>query len=74
MIIGGDFMVNFKLDKVLESREKTKYWLSKETNIDNNTLAKIYSNEAKQIKKETIDKICKALNCKVEDLIEYKED
>lgn len=67
-------MVNFKLDKILEVREKTKYWLSKETGIDNNTLGKIYNNEAKQIKKETIDKICKALDCKVQDLIEYEED
>lgn len=65
-------MVIFKLDIVLESRGKTKYWLSKETGIDNNTLGKIYNNEAKQIKKETIDKICKALDCKVEELIEYK--
>lgn len=68
-------MVIFKLDEILAKANKTRYWLSKETNIDNNTLGKIYSNEAQQIKKETIDKICKAMNCKVEDLIEYvKED
>jgi len=64
-------MVIFKLNKILEQKEKTRYWLSKETGIDNNTLGKIFTNEAKQIQKSTIDKICKALEVKVEDLIEY---
>lgn len=55
-------MIIFKLDKVLEERGKTKYWLSKQTGIDNNTLGKIYNNESKQIKLETLDKICEALD------------
>lgn len=67
-------MIKFILDKALNSKDKTKYWLSKQTGIDNNTLGKIYDNKAKQIKLETLDKICKALNCKLTDILEITKD
>lgn len=62
-------MIKFTLDMALKLRGKTRYWLSKETGIDNNTLAKIYNNEAKQIRTETLEKICKALECNLSDII-----
>lgn len=67
-------MIIFKLDKVLNEKCKTKYWLSKETGIDNNTLGKIYNNEAKQIKLETLEKICSALNCNLPEIIELVKE
>lgn len=67
-------MFKFKLDKTLSTKKKSKYWLSKQTGIDNNTLAKIYNNEAKQIKLETLDKICSALECVLTDIIEKVEE
>lgn len=67
-------MINFILDKELKKKDKTRYWLSKQTGIDNNTLGKIYNNESKQIKIETIEKICKALDCNLTDIIEFVED
>jgi len=67
-------MIIFKLEQILHKINKTRYWLSKETGIDNNTLAKIYKNESKQIKLETMEKICIALDCNITDLIELKKD
>lgn len=67
-------MIIFKLDKILNEKGKTKYWLSKETGTDNNTLAKIYNNESKQIKLETLDKICKSLECDISDILEIVKD
>lgn len=67
-------MLIFRLDKLLDKADKTKYWLSKETGIDNNTLAKIYNNEAKQIRLETLEKICVALGCDVADILEIVGD
>lgn len=67
-------MMIFRLDKLLDKVDKTKYWLSKETGIDNNTLAKIYNNEAKQIRLETLEKICVALGCDVADILEIVGD
>lgn len=67
-------MIRFVLDKTLESKGKTKYWLSKQTGIDNNTLAKICNNEAKQIKLETLEKICNTLECDLDGILEIKKD
>ena len=64
-------MLKFQLEKVLIYKMKTKYWLSKQTGIDNNTLAKIYNNKSKQIRLETLDKICVSLHCELSDLIKY---
>lgn len=66
-------MVRFILHKTLENKGKTKYWLSKQTNIDNNTLGKICNNESKQIKLETLDKICDALKCDISDILKKEE-
>lgn len=62
-------MIKFYLKELLDKKGITKYHLSKLTNIDNNTLAKIVNNEAKQIKLSTLDTICKALGCDLKDLI-----
>ncbi len=67
-------MVSFKLEKILKRKNMTRYALSKLTDIDNNTLSKIYYNKSTQIRLDTIDKICDALSCEVSDLIEYKKN
>lgn len=67
-------MVSFKLDKILAARNMTRYSLSKLTNIDNNTLSKIYYNKSTQVRLDTLDKICDALECDISDLIEYKKN
>lgn len=67
-------MIVFKLNEILHKMNKTRYWLSKETGTDNNTLAKIYNNEAKQIKLQTLEKICIALDCTIQDILEIKKD
>lgn len=64
-------MLRFQLDKILIYKMKTRSWLSKQTGIDNNTLAKICNNEAKEIKLEILETICDALHCELCDLIRY---
>lgn len=65
-------MVKFTLEEVLNKKGLTKYWLSKQTNIDNNTLAKICNNESKQIKLDTLNKICLTLDCDINDILKFK--
>lgn len=67
-------MIKFTLDHILEKEQKTRYWLSKQTGIDNNTLSKIFNNSAKQIKLETLNKIIIALKCQIQDIIEFTPD
>lgn len=65
-------MIRFRLEEILLEKNKSKYWLSKQTGLAENNIYKICRNDSKQIKLETIEKICAALNCKVEDLIDLK--
>ena len=67
-------MIKFTLNTLLETKDKTRYWLSKQTNIDNNTLAKIYNNSSTKINLDTMDKICKALDCDLTELISYTKE
>ena len=48
--------------------------LSRLTGINQHGLAKLYYENAKEIPIETLDKICKALHCRIEDLLEYVPD
>ncbi|MFC7801061.1 helix-turn-helix domain-containing protein [Bacillus subtilis] len=74
-------MIRFKLDQVLREKDKTMYWLSRKTEIRPNTISQWVNNEhlvedkkVKTIKVEALNKICKVLHCKLEDIIEYVED
>lgn len=74
-------MIKIKLKQLLEEQNKTMYWLSKNTGIRPNTISQWVNNEeliedkkVKEINVETLDKICKVLNCRVEDILEYVED
>ncbi|MPM90169.1 hypothetical protein SDC9_137286 [bioreactor metagenome] len=64
-----------KIAEVLESKGKTKYWLSKETGITYPNLDKLIKNETSSIKFDFLEKICTALDCELSDIIEFvKED
>lgn len=67
-------MIRFKLDEILEEKNKSRYWLAKETGIDINSITKIYKNKSSQIKLETIVKITKALGCELNDLMVIEDD
>ena len=67
-------MVKFTLDIALNNAGKTRYWLSKQTKIDNHTLANMYNNSSVRVSLETLNKICKALDCELIDLITYEKE
>ncbi len=65
-------MISYKpLWKTLIDRNMRQTELREKANFSKPTLAKMNQNE--YISLEIIDKICKTLNCKIEDVIEYKE-
>lgn len=61
-------MIELNVKKVLDSRGKTQYWLAKQTGISPNNIGKICSGETVNIRLETINKLCEALNCTPGDL------
>lgn len=68
-------MVKFRLKEILEEKGRTKYWLSKQTGINNNALDRIYRNDTAQIKLETIYKITEALEVDIHEfMVKVKDD
>lgn len=67
---GGIYMLSLKINKILEQQGKTPYWLGKQTGISQNNIGKICNGETTTIRFDTIEKICKALNCSINDIFE----
>ena len=56
----------------LINKGMNKGYLKNMTGLSFGTIASMGKNEPVNLKQ--IDRICKALHCKIEDVIEYKED
>ena len=62
-------------DKLWETMAKkgfSTYKLREECGIDSKTVRRLKANE--NIETKTINKLCQALGCKVEDIMEYVEE
>lgn len=64
-------MVRIHLSKLLGEKRMTQKRLSELTGIRPNTINEWYHEIAVSLKIEHIDRICEALGCSVEELIEY---
>ena len=59
-------------DKLWETMKKkgvTTYWLREKCGIDRKTIRRLKANENMETK--TLNKLCMALDCKLEDIAEY---
>ena len=61
-----------KLFKLLIDNDVKKTEFAKKIGIGQNTLAKLSKNE--YVSMEVLAKICKGLNCKIEDIVEFIDD
>lgn len=72
MCQGGIVVIVFdKLWITMKNKGFSTYKLREECGIDSKTIRRLKANE--NIETKTIDKLCSALNCRVEDIIEYKK-
>lgn len=62
-------MIEVRLDELLAEQQRTFYWLSKETGISHTTLWRLKKGKALGINFETLEKICKGLNCQPGDVM-----
>ena len=67
-------MIVINLDVMMAKRKMSLNELSNKVGITLANLSVLKNNKAKAIRFSTLDAICKALDCKVEDIIEYTED
>lgn len=56
----------------MEQQGISTYRLREQCGIDSKTVRRLKANENMETK--TLDKLCKALNCKLEDIAEYIEE
>ncbi|MDO4748998.1 MAG: helix-turn-helix transcriptional regulator [Eubacteriales bacterium] len=67
-------MIVINLDVMMAKRKMSLNELSEKVGITLANLSILKNNKAKAIRFSTLDAICKALDCAVEDIIEYVED
>lgn len=67
-------MIKVNIDNMLEKRNKTAYWLSKEGRMAYNNLSKLIKNETNSIKFENLEIICDLLDCEIQDILEIVKD
>lgn len=65
--------IEVKLDELLKQRNYPKWRLARVSGIDYRTILKYCKGEIKNIKLDNLLLLCKTLDCKVEDIIEYKK-
>lgn len=61
-------MLSLRINEILEEQGKTPYWLGKQTGISQNNIGKICNGETSTIRFETLEKICKTLDCSINEL------
>lgn len=61
-----------KLWKTMEKKGVSTYQLREKCGIDSKTVRRLKAND--NIETKTINKLCMALSCKVEDIMEYTDD
>ena len=62
--------MKLNVTQILAEQGKTPYWLGKQTGISQNNILKICNGETSTIRFDTLEKICKALNCSSNDLFD----
>ncbi|CAM4390139.1 helix-turn-helix transcriptional regulator [Paenibacillus phoenicis] len=67
-------MIRFSLDKIMEAKGLTQKDVVEITKISRNTVKALATNANARIDFPTLDALCKGLNVKPGDLIEYIED
>ena len=67
-------MVVINLDVMMAKRKMSLNELSEKVGITLANLSVLKNNKAKAIRFSTLDAICRALECRVEDIIEYVDE
>jgi putative transcriptional regulator len=67
-------MIMINLDVMMAKRKMSLNELSEKVGITLANLSVLKNNKAKAIRFSTLDAICRALDCRVEDIMEYVED
>jgi len=62
-------MIRIRIDELLKERERSFYWLAKETGVSHTTLWRLKKDKAQGITFNTLERVCKALKCQPGDVL-----
>lgn len=66
--------IRVHLGRLLGERKLRASEVARKTGINKNTLSSLYNEKVSGIRFDTLEKLCKFLNCSIGDLIEYVPD
>ena len=67
------FMIVFdKLWQIMQEKDVSTYVLREKCDIDSKTVRRLRANE--NVETKTLNKLCKALKCRLEDIAEYVDE
>ena len=67
-------MIHLNIEKLLEEKGKTKYWLWKQTDLTYTNFDNLVKNRTKSIRYDNLEKICRALECTPSELFTRIDD
>lgn len=65
--------INIKINKLLEEKQKTRYWLAKEIGMTHQNLTKLANNQTESIKFSYLEKLCDVLECSPNDILSIEK-
>ena len=69
---GGRMIVFCKLWQLMERKGVSTYYLREKAGIDSKTIRRLRAND--NIETKTLDKLCAVLECRLEDIAEYRKE
>ncbi|MBQ2931502.1 MAG: helix-turn-helix transcriptional regulator [Clostridia bacterium] len=67
-------MIKLVLDSFMEKRGISRYELAKRTGIQYQIIDNYYKNKVVRYDSFVLEKICTALDCNIEDIIQFKKE
>lgn len=67
-------MIKLKLHLLMAQSRMSQKELIAQTGMSSATVSNLYNEKVKRLDFDTLEKLCKLFNCKVQDLIEYIPD
>lgn len=67
-------MIKIRVDELLKECGRSFYWLAKETGISHTTLWRLKKGKALGINFDTLERICRGLNCQPGDVVRLAKE
>jgi len=64
-------VIEVRLKPLLTARKKSRYWLAKHTGLSPITISNLYKGKTQGIDYETLNVICRELDCQPGDILVY---